>query len=123
MEVLKKHRADQQAQKKRARDLWNEGEFPNLVFTHADGSHLNQWFVCRTFQSYLAKAGLPRHRMHDLRHTFATLSIQNGTDIKTVSEMLGHATTAFTMDVYGHVTNTMQQDASRRMEHFIQGVQ
>ena len=39
-----------------------------MVFTHADGSHLNQWFVYRTFQRYLAKAELPHHRMHDLRH-------------------------------------------------------
>ena len=68
MEVLKKHKTDQEARKKRDGDLWNEGEFPNLVFTHADGSHLNQWFVCRTFQNYLVKAGLPHHRMHDLRH-------------------------------------------------------
>ena len=119
MEVLKKHRADQQAQKKRARDLWNEGEFPNLVFTHADGSHLNQWFVCRTFQSYLAKAGLPRHRMHDLRHTFAVNSIMAGDDIKTLQENMGHYSAAFTLDRYGHVTPTMRRESANRMQAFI----
>ena len=119
MEVLKKHRADQQAQKKRARDLWNEGEFPNLVFTHADGSHLNQWFVCRTFQSYLAKAGLPRHWMHDLRHTFAVNSIMAGDDIKTLQENMGHYSAAFTLDRYGHVTPTMRRESANRMQAFI----
>ena len=119
MEVLKKHRADQQAQKKRARDLWNEGEFPNLVFTYADGSHLNQWFVCRTFQSYLAKAGLPRHRMHDLRHTFAVNSIMAGDDIKTLQENMGHYSAAFTLDRYGHVTPTMRRESANRMQAFI----
>ena len=119
MEVLKKHRADQQAQKKRAHDLWNEGEFPNLVFTHADGSHLNQWFVCRTFQSYLAKAGLPRHRMHDLRHTFAVNSIMAGDDIKTLQENMGHYSAAFTLDRYGHVTPTMRRESANRMQAFI----
>ncbi len=57
-----------------------------------------------------------------MRPTFATLSIQNGTDIKTISETLGHATTAFTMDVYGHVSDQMQRNASARMEQFIQSL-
>ena len=122
MEVLKKHRADQQAQKKRARDLWNEGEFPNLVFTHADGSHLNQWFVCRTFQSYLAKAGLPRHRMHDLRHTYAVSSLRAGDDVKTVQENMGHFTAAFTLDKYAHVTETMRRDSANRMQAFYEAL-
>lgn len=95
----------------------------DLVFTSETGRHLDGNSVYRCFKRVVKKLGLDETRLHDLRHTFATLSIQNGTDIKTVSEMLGHATTAFTMDVYGHVTNTMQQDASRRMEHFIQGIQ
>lgn len=119
MEVLKQHRADQEKQKKRAGDLWNEGKFPNLVFTHADGSHLNQWFVCRTFQSYLVKAGLPHHRMHDLRHTFAVNSIMAGDDIKTLQENMGHYSAAFTLDRYGHVTPTMRRESANRMQAFI----
>ena len=122
MEVLKQHRIDQEAQKKRAGELWNEGAFPNLVFTHADGSHLNQWFVCRTFQAYLAKAGLPHHRMHDLRHTFAVNSIMAGDDIKTLQENMGHYSAAFTLDRYGHVTPTMRHESANRMQTFIKNL-
>ena len=120
MDVLKQHKKDQEAQKKKAGDLWDEGEFPNLVFTHADGSHLNQWFVCRTFQQILKAAGLQRHRMHDLRHTFAVNSIMAGDDIKTIQENMGHYSAAFTLDRYGHVTGTMRRQSANRMQAFIQ---
>ena len=52
-------------------------------------------------------------------HTYATLAIQNGVDYKTVSNNLGHATVAFTMDKYAHVTLTMQKDSVQKMESFI----
>ena len=120
MEVLRKHKAAQALQKRKAGELWNEGNFPNLVFTHADGSHLNQWFVCRTFQDYLKKAGLPHHRMHDLRHTFAVNSIMAGDDIKTLQENMGHFSAAFTLDRYGHVTPTMRRESANRMQAFIE---
>lgn len=55
--------------------------------------------------------GLPEVRFHDLRHTYATLALQNGVDVKTVSNNLGHATVAFTMDKYVH--------CAARMESFI----
>ena len=58
-------------------------------------------------------------RFHDLRHTFAAISLQNGDDIKTVSENLGHATVAFTLVVYGHVTEKMRKDSADRMQAFI----
>ena len=59
---------------------------------------------------------------HDLRHTYATISIANGDDIKTVQENLGHATAAFTLDFYGHVTDSMRKRSTERMENFIQGL-
>ena len=55
-------------------------------------------------QRVLKQAGLPRIRFHDLRHTFATMALQNGVDIKTVSSMLGHYSAGFTLDTYAHVT-------------------
>ena len=57
--------------------------------------------------------GLPKARFHDLRHTFATLALQNGVDVKTVSGMLGHYSADFTLDTYAHVTT--QLNAKRRM--------
>ncbi len=62
---------------------------------------------------------LPEVRFHDLRHTFATLALQNMIHIKTVSDEMGHSTVTFTMDKYGHVSDTMQKDSAERMHRFI----
>ena len=63
--------------------------------------------------------GLLWVQFHDARHTYATLAIQKQVDIKTLSMALGHATVAFTLDVYGHVSDEMQQDMANKMEDFI----
>ncbi len=63
----------------------------------------------------LKQAGLPKVRFHDLRHTFATLALQNGVDIKTVSGMLGHYFVDFTLDTYAHVTAQAQREAAKTM--------
>ena len=120
MEVLKKHKADQEAQKREMGDLWNEGKFPGLVFNHPDGSHYSQPTIWKEFQNILAAAGLEHHRVHDLRHTFAVNSIMAGDDIKTLQENMGHYSAAFTLDRYGHVTETMRRESSNRMQAFIE---
>lgn len=61
----------------------------------------------------LERAGIPKVRFHDLRHTFATLALQNGVDIKTVSSMLGHFSAGFTLDTYAHVTTAAQKEAAQ----------
>lgn len=66
--------------------------------------------------------GAPVTRFHDLRHTFAVASIKSGDDIKTVQSNLGHATAAFTLDVYGHFTDDMRSVSAQRMEGFITNV-
>ena len=68
--------------------------------------------VLHMLQRVLKRAGLPRIRFHDLRHTFATMALQNGVDVKTVSSMLGHYSAGFTLDTYAHVTAQMKQDAA-----------
>ena len=72
--------------------------------------------VLHILHRVLKRAGLPRVRFHDLRHTFATLALQNGVDIKTVSGMLGHFSAGFTLDTYAHVTTAAQKEAARTME-------
>ena len=67
--------------------------------------------VLHILHRVLKRAGLPRVRFHDLRHTFATLALQNGVDIKTVSGMLGHFSAGFTLDTYAHVTKDTQIQA------------
>ena len=61
-------------------------------------------------------AGLEHHRVHDLRHTFAVNSLRAGDDIKTIQESMGHYSAAFTLDRYGHVTETMRQESANRMQ-------
>ena len=70
----------------------------------------------------MVKIGSPETRFHDLRHSYAVASIKSGDDIKTVQENLGHATAAFTLDIYGHVTEKMKQESAARMEQFIKTV-
>ena len=70
----------------------------------------------------MEEIGSPETRFHDLRHSYAVASIRSGDDIKTVQDNLGHATAAFTLDVYGHVTQKMKQESANRMEQFIKDV-
>ena len=85
--------------------------FPSRVGTPMNAKNL----TARSFKPLLKKAGLPDIRFHDLRHTFATLMLQNGEHPKVVQEMLGHATIAITMDTYSHVLPNMQRDAVARL--------
>lgn len=76
--------------------------------------------VGRLHKTLLKKAGITENlRFHDLRHTYATLAIQNGVDIKTVSNILGHYSAGFTLDTYTHVTGEMQKEAADRMGGFM----
>lgn len=72
-----------------------------------------------TLLRILERAGLQKIRFHDLRHTFATLALQNGVDIKTVSGMLGHYSAGFTLDTYAHVTTAAQRDAAKKMGNLL----
>ena len=69
----------------------------------------------------LKRAGLPRIRFHDLRHTFATMALQNGVDVKTVSSMLGHYSAGFTLDTYAHVTTSAKREAAKTMGSILSG--
>ena len=75
--------------------------------------------VLHMLQRVLKRAGLPRIRFHDLRHTFATMALQNGVDVKTVSSMLGHCDAGFTLRTYTHTTRQMQRNAAEKMGDFM----
>jgi len=94
----------------------------NLVFTDELGQHLCQPTVWSHFKERVTAIGLPAVRFHDLRHSYATISLENGDDAKTVSENLGHATVAFTLDVYGHVTDSMKKASADRMNSYISAI-
>jgi len=92
----------------------------NLIFpSPRTGDYREGPAVTRQLHRIQQRAGLPRIRFHDLRHTFATLMIEQGVDIKTVSQMLGHTDAGFTMNTYMHVTESMQQRAAEAMSEVI----
>lgn len=72
--------------------------------------------VRRRLQIILERAGCKKIRFHDLRHTFATLSLESGMDVKTLSAMLGHVSAATTLDIYAHVTGDMQSEAAAKID-------
>ena len=118
MEMLKLQRDKQLFQQRRAGEAW--GNEWNLVFTDELGSYLPHFTVYKAFKAVVTRMGMPEERFHDLRHSFAVISLESGDDIKTVQSNLGHATASFTLDVYGHVSQRMKQQSADRMEEFIQ---
>lgn len=120
IERLRHHRAAQAEQQLLAGSLWNNPD--SLVFTDPVGRHLTKSTVYRAFKKAVASIGRPDARFHDLRHSYAVAALRSGDDVKTVQSNLGHATAAFTLDVYGHVTDRMKQESAARMEKFIQSV-
>ncbi len=84
----------------------------DLVFAHADGSPLIPDSISAAFKKVSKRAGLSL-RLHDLRHSHATLMLKSGIHPKIVSERLGHATIAFTLDTYSHVVPGLQEAAAR----------
>ena len=120
MELLRQHRKQQTAWQLRAGELWDNPA--GYVFTNEIGGHLVSWTVTKKFKRIVTGIGRPDARFHDLRHSYAVAAIRSGDDIKTVQGNLGHATAAFTLDVYGHVTDQMKQASAARMESYIKGV-
>ena len=91
------------------------GNGSEYVFPSPTGGPMSSDSVLHMLQRALKRAGLERIRFHDLRHTFATLALQNGVDVKTVSGMLGHYSAGFTLDTYAHVTTAAQRNAANTM--------
>ena len=127
LELLERRKREQAAQRLKVGELWEgwhtaEEQKSALVFTTATGGNLSPQTVYNHYKKLAVKIGAPDSRVHDLRHTFAVLSLQNGDDVKTVQGNLGHATAAFTLDVYGHVSERMKEDSAARMEKYIKGL-
>ncbi len=95
MDVLRRQKRRQTEMRLAAGPAWNNGK--NLVFTNELGGHLKHDLIYRQLKRIFAQMGLPALRFHDLRHSYAVLSIQAGDDIKTVQENLGHYSAAFTL--------------------------
>ena len=120
MQLFRDRKLQQYEHKEKAGAAWSNPL--NLVFTNELGGNLIPQTVVRHFKEIVASIGRPDARFHDLRHSYAVASLRSGDDIKTVQGNLGHATAAFTLDVYGHVTNQMQEPSAVRMEAYIKGI-
>ncbi len=112
--ALRRHRVAQAEERIRLGDVWQDNDlvFPNEVGRPLEASNL----LRRSFAPLLARAGIARLRFHDLRHTAATLMLGQGIHPKVVSEMLGHSQISVTLDLYSHVTSTMQRDATGALD-------
>lgn len=115
MDQLRQRRIKQSTHRLAAGTAWRKS---NLVFTDELGQHITKSAVYRAFKKLAASIGRPDARFHDMRHSYAVAAIRSGDDIKTVQGNLGHATAAFTLDVYGHVTDQMKQESANRMQAY-----
>ena len=120
MRILQQERGRQAERRLYAGQVWNNPL--NLVFTNEVGRYLSPQTVYKRFKQAAASIGMPDARFHDLRHSYAVAALRAGDDVKTVQGNLGHHTAAFTLDVYGHVTEQMKRDSAERMEQFIKCV-
>jgi integrase len=92
-----------------------------LVFTRPEGAAIHPDLFSKTFDRLVARSGLPVIRLHDLRHTHATLLLRASVPVKVVSERLGHANAAFTMNTYQHVLPGMQAEAAAVFAALVEG--
>ena len=97
-------------------DAWEEN---NLIFPSPKGTPLDQSNMDKVFKECLQEAGLPEIRFHDLRHTAATLMLQQGIHPKVVQERLGHSDISLTLNTYSHVLPSMQDEAAEKMDELL----
>ena len=118
VEALHRHRIAQNKERLRLGPVWEDNDlvFPNRVGRPLEARNL----LSRSFAPLLARSGVPKIRFHDLRHTAATLLLGQGIHPKIVSEMLGHSQIAVTLNLYSHVTPTMQRQAADTMDALLE---
>jgi integrase len=117
VETLRQYRKDQTERRLLLGEGWTDSD---LVIEQGDGTPRDPDTITHRFADYAAAAGVKGVRYHDLRHAYATSLLRGGVHPKIVSEALGHASTAFTMDVYSHVVPSMQEAAADAIEAALQ---
>ncbi len=125
IQALKEHKKNKAAEYKfigydelSVKKMLSEG----LVFTNELGNLLQPRNFLRNFKGALKASGIDSIRFHDMRHTFALLSLQQGVDIKTLQSDLGHESIETTLDRYGHVNEDMKRDAAKKREKVIKSL-
>jgi integrase len=114
--LLRQHRTTQIEERLMVGDGYQDGD---LVFAMPDGAHYHPEAVSKVFDRRVARWGMPHITFHDTRHTWATLALQAGVHPKVVSDRLGHASVAFTLDVYSHAIQGLDDDAAARVAELV----
>ncbi len=118
IEHLQAHRLRQQEE----RNTWTtDYQDRDLVFCKEDGTPIHPHSFSQTFGRLVARTPLPRIRLHDLRHSHASIAMKAGVPVKVISERLGHENPAFTMKQYAHVIPGMQAEAAARIAATVAG--
>jgi len=112
VQLLREHRVHQNQQRLQLGAVWQDHD---LVFAAANGEPINPSNLRRDFLSLIARAGVPTIRVHDLRHTFATLALSSGAPLKAVAEAIGHADTRLTLSTYTHVLPGQRQEVADKV--------
>lgn len=110
MSALRHHQRQQAAERLAAGPAWTD---LGLVFPTRTGGYVNPTNLRKQFGSFVAGAGVPRIRIHDLRHTHATLLLRQGRNLREVAERLGHTDPAITLRVYSHVLPDQRTESAR----------
>jgi integrase len=116
LDALKGHGQRQKEERLRSGLAWRAA---GLVFTTEDGAPIHPDRISKLFAQLVARFELPRIRLHDLRHTAATLALTAGVHPKVVQERLGHANITITIDTYSHVLQGLQDDAAAKVADLI----
>lgn len=119
-EYLRAEKVKQAENRLAAGLIWSNQD--DLVFTDESGKHYSIPTFYKYFKKIAASIGRPDARPHDLRHTAATVAIASGADVKSVQDMLGHATASFTLNVYAHTSEQMMKDTASRMQGYYDGL-
>lgn len=119
-EYLRAERVKQMENRLKVGPIWSNPD--DLVFTDEAGGHYAIHTFYKRFKAIAASIGRPDARPHDLRHTAATVAIASGADIKSVQDLLGHATASFTLNVYAHTSEQMMKDTAARMQSYYDGL-
>ncbi|WP_212774275.1 site-specific integrase [Polycladomyces abyssicola] len=115
VDVLRQH------QKRQAEEMLKFGlRDIEFIFTNTVGNLMEPRKVNHIFDRIIGKAGIPKIRFHDLRHTHATMLLKQGIHPKIVSERLGHSSIGITLDIYSHVIPSMQREAAVAIDQVLQ---
>ena len=112
-DALREHRRRQVAERLELGPGWSDRDY---VFTNRRGDPLAARVVTAEFHRAIAAAGLPHQRWHDLRHTYATLLLEDGEELGVIPRTLGHSQISTTADIYAHLTPAMLERTAARMD-------